>query len=298
MTARTAARLGLLACIWGSSFLFIKVALEAFAPSQVMLGRLVAGSLALGAVVVARREPVRAAVELWPHLLFAAVVANVVPFFLFAWGEQRVTSGMAGVMNGTTPLFTLVVAMLALPEERPTRARLLGLVIGFAGAVVVVAPWRSDGTSRVSGQLACMAAAAAYGVSFVYMRRHLSNRGRSPIALSFVQISIATAIALVVVPFMDPAPTDLAWRPVAALCVLGAVGTGAAYLLNYALIREAGATTTSMVTYLMPVVAVALGVIVLAEPIHWTLFAGAAVVIVGVLTADERLRRPTRPRTS
>ncbi|HUS62332.1 MAG TPA: DMT family transporter, partial [Acidimicrobiales bacterium] len=192
---------------------------------------------------------------------------------------------------------TLLFAMAFLPAERPTRTRLVGLVVGFAGAVVVVAPWRSDGTSRIPGEIACLGAAAAYGLSFVYMRRHLSNRGHSPVALSFVQISLAAAVALATAPLLDPALTAISWRSAASLAVLGVLGTGLAYLLNYALIREAGATTTSMVTYLMPVVAVSLGVVVLTEPLHWTLFAGAAIILAGVLLAEGRFRARERPGT-
>lgn len=290
MTRGSAARLGLLALIWGSSFLLIKLALEGMSPTQLVMGRLLFASGALAFVVAVTGRALPREVRVWGHLALMSVVANIIPFFAFAWGEQRVTSGMAGILNGTTPLFTLVVALAALDEERWSPTRAAGLVTGFLGVVVVVGPWRANaGVNAVSGQLACLGAAACYGIAFVYTRRFLANRGLAPLALSAAQILLATVILGVTVPWTARQAMTLTPVVVGSVVVLGAVGTGFAYLLYYRLIGDVGATTASMVTYLIPIVAVALGVAVQGDPLTWNVFVGAVIVILGAAVAEGRL---------
>jgi drug/metabolite transporter (DMT)-like permease len=292
MTRANLVRLAVLAVIWGASFLFIKLALAGLGPVQIVLARLVAGAAVLLAFVALRRQTLPRDARLLGHLALMAVVGSIIPFFLFAWGEQRVTSGLAGVLNGTTPLFTLGVAVAALPEERLTAARALGLVLGFAGVVLVVGPWDANPlTSSVPGQLACLGAAACYGVGFVYTRRFIAQRGQSPLALAATQITLAALLLGAASPVV--ARGDVALTPVvlASVATLGALGTGIAFVLYYRLIAEAGATSASVVTYLVPVVAVALGAVLLGEPVTWNVFAGAAVVILGIAIAEGRLAR-------
>ncbi len=295
MTRANLVRFGVLAGIWGSSFLLIKFALAGMTPTQLVLGRLLAGSAVLLVIVAVRREPLPRAPSLWGHLVVMGVIANLLPFFLFAWGEQRVTSGMAGVLNGTTPLFTLGVALLALPEERWSPARAAGLVLGFVGVVVVVGPWNIDQRANaVTGQLACLGAAVCYGFALVYTRRYLIDRGFPPLALSAAQLLAATLMLAVVAPFVAADPVRLTPLVLGSVVALGAVGTGLAYLLFYRLIGDTGATTASMVTYLIPIVAVFLGVVVQDDPVTWNLFVGAAVVLFGAAVAEGRFRtRPT-----
>jgi drug/metabolite transporter (DMT)-like permease len=245
-------------------------------------------------LVAVRREPLPRDPSLLGHLALLSVVANLVPFFLFAWGEQRITSGMAGVLNGTTPLFTLGFALAALPEERWSRIRVAGLLLGFVGVVVVVGPWHTgERTNAVSGQLACLVAAALYGLAFVYTRRFVANRGFPPLSLSAVQLTFGTVLLAVAMPLLPSQPLRLDPGVLASVVLLGAVGTGLAYLLYYRLIADAGATSASMVTYLIPLVAVGLGVAVQSDPLSWNQFVGAAVVILGAALAEGRLRRPT-----
>ena len=289
-------RMGLLALIWGSSFLLIKFAVEGLAPTQVVLGRLAAGAAVLLVIVVVTRQPLPRAPAVWGHVALMGIVANIVPFFLFAWGEQRITSGMAGVLNGTTPLFTLAFALMALTEERWSLQRFSGLLLGFVGVVVVVGPWNTEGrVNPVSGQLACLGAAACYGVAFVYTRRFLANRGYPPLSLSAAQLIMATVLLALVAPVVASDPTRLTPLVVVSVLLLGAVGTGLAYLLFYRLISEVGSTSASMVTYLIPIVAVVLGVVVQSDPVTWNLFVGAAVVLVGAAMAAGRLS--LRPAT-
>lgn len=281
-------RLLVLGAIWGTSFLFIKVALEGLPPLGVALGRSLAGVATMWLLVAVRghRLPPRRAL---PHIAVVAVAANVLPFALFSWGELHVSSSVAGVYNATTPLATLLVAIAALPDERPTRERVAGLLLGVAGVVTVLGPWRGIGQNTVLGQLACLVAAASYGVAFNYVRRYVTPLRLDPVALTAVQLTVSSVLLSVVAPFGGGAvhPTT---RVVLSVLALGALGTGIAFVLYHGLIRDIGATSASLVTFVVPVVAVALGVGVLGEPITWNLFAGAVVVVLGVALAEGRLR--------
>ncbi len=301
MTGASLARVGLLGCMWGSSFLFIKLALDGLSPLQIVLGRLLFGTLVLLAIVAARRQRLPRRPVVWAHLTLMGLVGNVMPFALTGWAEERISSGLAGVLNGTTALFTMAFALALLPEERLTAARAVGLLLGFAGVVVVVGPWDSNPlTSSPTGQLAGLGAAACYAVSFTYTRRFLAGRGYRPLVLSVSQLAAATALMLAAAPLVASDPPRLGPAVVGSVVALGLVGTGLAYLVYYRLIADVGATSTSMVTYIIPVVAVVLGVVTLGEPVTWNLFAGVAVVVAGIALAEGRLDRwsplpPARP---
>jgi drug/metabolite transporter (DMT)-like permease len=296
-------RLGLLALLWGSSFLFIKVAVEGVSPTQLVLARLALGALVLLGFVAARREPLPRDARLWGHLVAAALVANIVPYFLFGWAEQRgVASAVAGSLNATTPLFTLAIAWATGTERRMGPARAAGLLIGFLGAVVALAPWRTGAfTVAGIGQLACLLAAASYGIGYVYLRRFITGRGFSPLALAASQLTTATVLLALTAPVTARGPVNLTGPVTASILALGMLGTGIAYILNYRLIADEGATSASTVTYLLPVVALVLGIIILGEPIAWTLFAGTGLILLGIAVSEGRLRgllgerRPVTP---
>jgi drug/metabolite transporter (DMT)-like permease len=290
MRRASAIRLALLACLWGASFLFIKVALRGLSPVQIVLGRLALGAAVLLIVVALRREPLPRSPIVWWHLAVAAVVANIVPYFLFGWGEQRTSSALAGVLNATTPLFTLVFALATRTEPRTTAVRLAGLLLGFVGALTVLAPWQvGSGQGSLSGQAACLLAAACYGVAYIYMRRFLTGRGFPPLALAASQLTAATVLLALVAPVLARQPITLTEDVLGSIIALGALGTGIAYLLNYRLIADEGATTASTVTYLLPIVAVVLGILILGEPLTWNVFVGTALILAGVALAEGRL---------
>lgn len=212
------------------------------------------------------------------------LVANAVPFALFSWGELHVTSAIAGVYNATTPLFTVLFSIAFLPSERATRARVLGLVLGTVGVIIVLGPWRGAGTNTVLGQLACLGAGLSYGIGLVWVRRFISPRGLDVVVQTAVQLTLAMVMVAAAVPF-GGGSVSLTAPVVASVLALGALGTGAALIVYNSLIRDIGATGTSLVTFIVPVVAVALGAVALGEPVTWNLFAGAAVVIAGVRLA-------------
>ncbi len=282
----------LLAAIWGMSFLFIKVGDEVLAPVQVALGRMAVGTGTLLIILAVRREGLPAFGSIWIRLAAAALLLNTLPFTLFAYGETHVTSVLAGIWNATTPLLTLVVVLAALPEERPTRSRVAGLAIGFLGVLVVLGIWSGLGGAALLGSLACLAAAGCYGLGYPYSRRVLTGRSESMLALAAGQLLCGTVELGVVAPFTTHMPATIPLRVVLSIFALGALGTGIAYVLNYALVRDAGATVTSTVTYVIPLFSTVAGVAFLGEHLSWNQPIGAVVVVLGVAVSQERLRVP------
>jgi len=285
------ARLGLLGAIWGMSFVLIKIGNRGFTPVQVSFGRMLFGLAALTPVLLAQRRRLPRDTRTWMHLAVAALLVNSAPFTLFAVGEHHVSSVLAGIWNGTTPLFVLVVVLLTLPEERPTRERALGLALGFAGVLTVLGVWRGTGRGELVGSAACLAAAILYGIGFPYLRRHLATGALTVPVLAFGQLAMGTLQLALVLPFAGGLPAATPAGPLAAVVALGAVGTGAAYLLNYSIIRAAGATAASTVTYLVPVFATVAGVAFLGERLTWNEPAGGVIVLLGVAAGQGRLSR-------
>jgi drug/metabolite transporter (DMT)-like permease len=286
----TTVRLTLLALIWGSSFLWIKLAIRGLSPVEVTLARLVLGSAVLFAVVAAQRGAVPRSPALWAHIIVAALFANAAPYLLFAVGEQHVASSTAGMLNATTPLWTIVIALATRHQRATSLRQAAGLIVGFGGALLIFQPWKGSGFAS-AGAIECLAASASYGISYVYMDRFLARRGISPVTLSACQLLAASgwlAIALGVTG--APAPR-LNVTVVVSIGILGLIGTGVAYVLNYQIITSEGATVASTVTYLLPVVAIVLGILVLGEQITIVVLAGIALILSGVALTRNRSQK-------
>jgi drug/metabolite transporter (DMT)-like permease len=280
-----------LAAMWGSSFLFIKVLGRHWPALWVAFGRIALGALTLTALSFATPQKLRFDRRIWPHLVVAAILFNAVPFTLFAFGEKHVPSVIAGLWNATTPLWVLSGSLLAFPEEHPTQQRLLGLLIGFAGVLMLLGPWRGLGAGQLQGHIACAGAAVCYGAGFLYTRRHLAGRAVSGVALSAGQLICATAMLAVTLPFTSAPTTHIGLDGLGSLLVLGIAGTGIAYVLNYAIVRAAGATIASTVTYLIPVFSTVLGVIVLGEHLSWNEPVGTLILLSGIAVSQGMPRR-------
>lgn len=293
--ASTAAQFVGMGLVWGASFLFMKVALAGTTPVQIVWTRLLLGGLALGAVVLVSRSPMPRTTALWGHFAVLGVVGCAVPFSLFAWAEQHIASGIASIYNATTPLMTALMVTLAFRVERLTRERLAGVGVGLAGVVVISAPWQlatGPGSSgEVAGQLACLGAALCYGVTFAYLRRFVTPHRVPAITTAFLQVGFGAAALLLLTPWVVTSPVRASPAVVGSLVVLGVLGTGLAYLWNVTVLTRWGPTATSTVTYITPVVGVALGVLVLDERLGWHEPAGAVLVLLGILLAQGRLRR-------
>lgn len=281
--------------VWGSSFLFIAIALTGMTPAQVAGGRLLFGALALGAIVAIRRERLPHDRRVWGHLCVLAVTFCAVPFLLFAWAEQHVSSGLASIFNATTPIMTAIMAWAVFRVESLKPGQLVGIAVGILGVVVIIAPGAvTDVGNSTVAQLALLGATACYGFSLAYVRRFLSDTGLSGIALAFGYIGPAAALMLLLSPLILSEPMHLTPAVVGSIVTLGMLGTGLAYIWNQNVLRAWGPTRASTVTYITPVVGVALGVIVLGERISWNEPVGAAVVFVGILLVQQRLRMPRR----
>ncbi|ANZ39695.1 hypothetical protein BBK82_30275 [Lentzea guizhouensis] len=283
----------LLSAIWGSSFALIKVAVDAGVPPvQVALARCLFGAVALWLICVAQKAAIPRDARTWGHAAVVAVLLNSVPFTLLAFGESTVDSVLAGVLNATTPLTTLAFALLVVPGERVTRTRLAGLLLGFAGVLVLLGVWRGLDGDVLTGGLACLGATTCYGAGFAYTRRFLSGGPHRASAVSAVQITCATVQLGLAAPLLSGPPSWPGPAALLALLALGAVGTGYAYVLNLDLIRESGPTVAASVTYVTPLWSTAVGAVLLAEPVGWHTLAGGAVVIGAILLT----RRPAPDR--
>ncbi|WP_454050715.1 DMT family transporter [Cellulomonas sp. Marseille-Q8402] len=280
--------------VWGASFLFMKVALAGTAPLQIAWTRLVLGALALGVVMLVTRSPLPRSRAMWGHFLVVGLLGCAAPYTLFAWAEQHVSSGIASIYNATTPLMTVLVVTLAFRVERLSRAQVGGVVLGLAGVVVLSAPWQLAGgdgaVEEVAGQLACLGAALCYGLTFGYLRRFVTGRGVAAVTTSFLQIAAGAVLMLLLTPWVVATPVELTPAIVGSLVVLGVLGTGIVYLWYVNVLLRWGPTATSTVTYITPVIGVALGVVVLGEQLGWNEPAGAVLVLLGILLAQGRLR--------
>jgi drug/metabolite transporter (DMT)-like permease len=282
-------RLVALAFLWGSSFLWIKIALDGMSPVQITFVRLALGAVFLLAMCAAMRLRLPRPGRFWVHVAVVALVGQAVPFTLFGVGERTVSSGLAGVFNATTPLWTVIIALLVGQERRPGPVRVLGLVLGFGGTVLILAPWQGAG-GTLMGSLACMFAALCYGIMLVYSSRFVAGRGVSPLALSALQISMGAGMLALATPVIGLQPMRLSFAVVASVTVLGLVGTGYAFVLLNRLVADEGATSTSTVTYLLPVIAVLLGAVALGEELSLRVLAGMVVVLIGVMLSQRRTR--------
>ena len=283
-------RLALLALIWGSSFLWIKVADRGFAPVEVTFARLALGAAALFPVVAARREALPRSAAVWARIGLAALFANAIPYLLFAVAERSVDSSTAGIINATTPLWTVTLALAVRHQKSVTARQCAGLIVGFGGTLLIFSPWHSASSVASAGGLECLAASISYAISYVYMDRFLARRGMSPITLSACQLLVAAALLAIVLGVSGAGGPQSSAASLASLVVLGVLGTGVAYVLNYQLITSEGATVAATVTYLLPVVAIILGVLVLGETVTIPVLAGIVLVLAGVALT----RRPER----
>ncbi|MFI6576569.1 DMT family transporter [Nocardiopsis sp. NPDC050513] len=295
------AKFVLLALIWGMSFVFIKIGAEALAPVQLALGRMLCGALPLLAVLLLRGGHLPTSPRLWGHLFVSALLLNTVPFTLFGYAAQLIPSALMGIVNASTPLFAVVFSMLLLADERPDRDRLLGLFIGFVGVLTVFGVWNSLGEVAVSdrdalvGMLLVVAATACYGLGTPYLRRFVAGSPHGALELSTLQLLLGSVPLVVLAPLVTDMPTGVDWRVVASVVALGALGTGLAYILQYGVVRGAGATVATTVTYVVPVVAIAAGLVLMGETLTWNQPLGAVVVILGAALCQGVLRTRRRP---
>ena len=268
-----------LALLWGASFMFIKIADRQLAPATLIFGRLGFGALTLATIVpftVGWRKTIVLTKENWLWLLVVALLNTALPFWLLAWGETRISSGVASIVQGAVPIFNVLFALAFFREVRVTGLRLAGFALGFVGVALIVG---GQPSGKVVGALAVVGMAVCYALGGLLMARHL--RGISPIVIALTSTSISAAVALPAGAVQAPHSWP-GWEPVVSVAVLGVPLLGLAYLLFFALITGPGAAYASLVTYLIPPIALAYGSIFLGEHFGALAFGGLVLILGGV----------------
>ena len=279
MSRRHILMLLVLSAIWGSSFMFIKVGVRQLEPSTLVAGRLVLAALTL-AVIVAARTPVRKAVadvrDRIGAFLVVALLNSVVPFWLLAWGETKIQSGLAALLQACAPLFTALLAACFVRAERVTGSRLLGVVVGFGGVALLVGATPSG---SVLGALAVVLTGFCYAASSLAAARKLRELPATTIAFGTTVVAAALVLPFGLVQLPSSVP---GWKVIGSVVTLGVVGLGVAYVLYFTLITGAGASRAILVTYLVPPMALFYGATVLNESLKLSDIAGLALILAGV----------------
>ena len=279
----------LLGVIWGSSFLFIHEGLAMLPPIGLVFWRLFSGAIVLAVIVKVRGIKVTRNPRHWLLIGFGGLFMNSIPFTLFAFGQQHVTSILASIINATTPIMTLLALLTLFRSEKLRPNVIWGLLFGAVGVMVVLAVWQGFGDNDPIAVLCLLAATLCYGIGGPFIVRFVSPLKLPNEQTAFVQMTVA---AIAVLPFYLSGPLMTApatWAPVASVLALGALGSGFAYVLFYRVINQAGSAIANSVTYITPLVAVLLGVLLLGEPVYWYEPVGAVVVVVGALISQGRL---------
>jgi len=280
-----------LSVLWGGSFFFAKVALAALAPFTVVFCRVALAALALNAVNPLRRDAP------WRAFFAMGALNNVVPFALIFWGQTHIASGLASILNATTPLFTVVVAHVLTDDEKMTGAKVAALLTGIAGVTVLIGPAAlAQSTGDLWGELACLGAALSYAFAGIYGRRFRAM-GLTPLDAAAGQVTASSVLILPIMlavdqPWTLPLPPPETWAALAGLALLS---TALAYVLYFRILAAAGATNLLLVTFLIPVTSIALGSLFLHERLEPRHFAGMALIGLGLSVIDGRLGRLLHP---
>ena len=283
-----------LALIWGGSFLAIKVTVQDMSPTALLLFRSASGFVALAVIVIAMRK--RLFGPGWRDRLIGfgimALTNAVIPWVSIGWGEERISSGLASILNSTTTLWTAVLIYWVMPTERPSFINYVGVVVGFAGVVVLVYPELSTNglSGDVLGALAVVLASLSYAVNALYQRRKMRHVSIFEISLGQLAASVLFAI-----PLAAPTLPSIHFHVLSMVAViaLGAIGTGVAYTLYYYVMNTLGAVRAAGVTYLVPVTAVFWGAFLLRETVSISVIGGMVVILAGILLVNVR-REPRR----
>ena len=277
-----------LSLVWGSSFLWIKLAVREIGPFKVVSIRMAFAVVVLFVILKVKRTEAPRTWKMRGILLLQGLLSAAVPWVLITWAEQHIDSAVATILNGTVPMFTMIIAHIFVNDDRLTRRKFFGLLLGFAGVVVIVQNniFQGNGNGSASqmlllGQGAVLMAAVLYAVSNVYARIKLHSV--TPVFQAFYTLLFGGTVLWAVTPIVE-SPIVLPAKPITwiAIAWLGILGAAVSYIVYYKLLHEIGPTRVSLVTYTLPVVGVTLGIVLLKEPLSWSLVAGTLLIILGV----------------
>jgi drug/metabolite transporter (DMT)-like permease len=280
MTRRYLPMLVLLALVWGSSFMFIKVAVRELDPATLVLGRLGVAALTLGLIV-----PLAELRAHGPMLAVVGLLNTAVPFWLLSWGETRIDSGLASIIQASVPIFNALIAFGFFHEQRVTGRRLVGVAVGFVGVALLVG---AQPQGKLLGALAVVGMAVCYAAGGLVARHQLADARPQAVALG---TTLVAAIAMLPAGIAGTPAHVPSWKPIASVVVLGVLGTAVAYLLFFAIVAGAGAGYASLVTYLVPPIALAYGAVFLGESVGAAAGAGLVLILAGVALGTSRKRR-------
>lgn len=286
-----------LSLLWGGSFFFAGIAVTALPPFTIVLLRV--GLAALILLAILRLQGLRLPRDptVWAAFFGMGLLNNVTPFCLIVWGQTEIASGLAAILNATTPLWTVIAAHLLTSEERMTGNRLAGVVIGLAGVALMIGPQALAGLgAQVAAEIAVLAAAISYALAAIFGRR-FKALGVAPLVTATGQVSTATLMLAPVTLAIDrPWALAMPGLPVwAAILGLAALSTALAYILYFRILATAGATNLALVTFLIPISAILLGALVLGERLELKHFAGMAMIGLALAAIDGRLFRRRAP---
>ena len=295
MGARAWVMLIVLSVLWGGSFFFVGVAVADLPPLTIVTLRVGIAAIALWgfALVMGLRPP--KSLGVWAAFLGMGLLNNVIPFVFIVWGQTQIASGLASILNAATPIFTVVVASMFLPDERATPLKIVGVVVGFIGVVVMIGLPAIDGDNSLLAQLAIIAATVSYAFAGVYGRRFKAMT-INPMITAAGQVT-ASALVLAPIALIVDGPLDIAapsmrtWGAIVGLAVLS---TAVAYVLYFKILESAGATNLLLVTLLVPVSAILLGSLFLNESLEAVHFVGMALIALGLSAIDGRLWRRSK----
>lgn len=275
--------------MWGTSYVFIRLGVETLPTFTLIAARLGIGLALLVTVVVLAREALPRSPRIYGHLVVMAIINIVLPFALITTAERSVDSSLAAILNGSVPLVVIVLAALVLHDEPLTVNRLAGLVVGYLGVIVLVSHnlFESTSQSSLEGELALIGSTICYGAGAVYARHNM--RGIAPMIPALFQVAFAFVITAAIALVTED-PLGVSWTPNAVLAVawLGLLGSGLAYLANFRLLSRIGATRTSLVAYLLPIVGIVAGALVFQEQVDARVVAGTALILGGVALVNSR----------
>jgi drug/metabolite transporter (DMT)-like permease len=279
-----------LSLIWGASFLFIKIAVRDLAPATLILGRIGLAAITLALIapfVVGSRETLAQLRANARWLAVVAIVNTAAPFWLLSWGETKIQSGLASILQAAVPIFNALIAFMFFKEMRVTGVRLLGVVVGFVGVALLVG---AQPEGKVLGALAVVGMALGYGFGGLFIGQHLSHVHPLVVALASTALSAVLAAPAGIAQAVG---TTIGWKAIASVAVLGVIGTALAYLLFFALIAGPGPAYAALCTYLIPPIALAYGAIFLGEHFGVTAFLALLVILAGVALGSGRVPIPS-----
>lgn len=295
MGGREWTMLVILAMLWGASFFFFKVMLQELPPFAVVLGRVGLAAIILNAWLFLRKDYMTKSAAIWRDLLIMGLINNVVPFSLIVFAEQRISSGLASILNATTPIFTVIAAHWFTSNEKLSGNKIFGVILGFSGVAVLIGPdaiFRLNG-SDIIGDIGCLLAALSYAFAGIFGRRF---KGMNPIKVATGQITASTIVLLPIVaivekPWVLPMPSMHVW---AAMFGIALLSTVIAYIIYFKILATAGATNLLLVTFLLPISASFLGWGFLDERIALRSFVGMAIIGLSLAAIDGRLLKSAK----